>query len=161
VQVQPTQVPPVQISLAVQLLPQAPQWLASLCRLMQVPSQTELSSQQAPAVVSWQTPSVILFESNVTAPFASQRPAVESCVGEEADAGQREDVPLEGGAGADRCRAAHLPEDVAGAGAVMKRTDEPLAVVSLLAIWKMKSGSARFSASSTSVPDSWASEVKQ
>jgi hypothetical protein len=43
----------------------------------------------------------------------------------------------------------------------MKRTDEPLAVVSLLAIWKMKSGSARFSASSTSVPDSWASEVKQ
>jgi hypothetical protein len=74
--VQPKQVPPVQISLAVQLLPQAPQWLASLCRLMQVPSQTELSPQQAPAVVSWQTPSVILFESGVTAPLrASARPS--------------------------------------------------------------------------------------
>jgi hypothetical protein len=43
----------------------------------------------------------------------------------------------------------------------MRRTEAALAEVSLLAIWKTKSASARFWASSTSVPVSCASEVKQ
>jgi hypothetical protein len=64
-----------------QLVPQAPQWLASLCRLKQVPPQSELSLQQAETVVSAQMPAVMRFESSVTAPLrASARPWREAVV---------------------------------------------------------------------------------
>ena len=141
------QVPPAQVSPASQALPQAPQLSGS---------EFVSAEQEAPQLAA-----EIRFESRVTAPLrASARPARLARVIKEMLVSARmfpvktESVPS----------VAELPTCQNTRHSAPPRTmttDELLAVVSLLPIWKMKSALGSFSASRMSLPVSCASEERQ